>query len=123
MEEINIKSEKGRVIDVIGIDMSEKIESDKDKRENEKYSFLKKALRNELVFWGRVIGYEEEVQKDEKGEIKSLNLLVKVEYDGEEIYIPESQYFEPTFRFSRDDSKEENRVSARCQSLLHSDLS
>ena len=82
MEEINIKSEKGIVIDVIGIDMSENIESDKDKRENEKYSFLKKALRNELVFWGRVIGYEEEVQKDEKGEIKSLNLLVKVEYDG-----------------------------------------
>lgn len=30
---------------------------------------------------------------------------MKVEYDGEEIYIPESQYFEPTFRFSRDDSK------------------
>ena len=43
MEEINIKSEKGRVIDVIGIDMSENIESDKDKRENEKYSFLKKG--------------------------------------------------------------------------------
>ena len=105
MEEINTKTENSRVIDVIGIDMTDVIENDKYKKENEKYSFLKKALRNELIFWGRVIGYEEEVQKDENGEIKSLNMFVKVEYDGEEILIPDSQYFEPTFRFSRDDSK------------------
>ena len=78
MEEINTKTENSRVIDVIGIDMTDGIENDKDKKENEKYSFLKKALRNELIFWGRVIGYEEEVQKDENGEIGAVKGIPKL---------------------------------------------
>ena len=62
MEEINIKSEKGRVIDVIGIDMSENIESDKDKRENEKCYTCNTVIKR-MVIGGRSTYYCENCQK------------------------------------------------------------
>ena len=94
---------KQRKIAYIGERNPELSSNENEKEEN--FFKLRENIKRGVIYWGTVIGYE--VQEDTRvsGEDKPTTILIKVKYGDEEVFIPESEYFEPTFKFSYDDNK------------------
>ena len=76
-----------------------------EKEKEERFFKLTENIKHGLIYWGTVIGYEIQEDTRSNAEVKPSTILVKVKYGDEEVYIPDSEYFEPTFKFSYDDSK------------------
>ena len=94
---------KTRKIAYIGEKCNVPLVNEKEKEEN--FLKLKENIRYGTIYWGTVIGYEIQEDTRSTAEVKPTTILVKVKYGDEEVYIPDSEYFEPTFKFSYDDSK------------------
>lgn len=99
---------KARRIEETGLksdDLLKKETLSLDEERDRKFNEMQEQLRRGAIFWGTVIGYE--IQEDERvaSSNKPTTILVKVKFGDEEVMIPDSEYFEPTFKFSKDDSK------------------
>lgn len=94
---------KQRKITYIGERNPDLSSNENEKEEN--FFKLRENIKRGVIYWGTVIGYE--IQEDTRvsGEDKPTTILIKVKYGDEEVFIPESEYFEPTFKFSYDDNK------------------
>lgn len=94
---------KQRKIAYIGERNPELSSNENEKEEN--FYKLRENIKRGVIYWGTVIGYEVQEDTRVQGEDRPTSILVKVKYGDEEVYIPDAEYFEPTFKFSHDDSK------------------
>ncbi len=76
-----------------------------EKEKEERFFKLTENIKHGIIYWGTVIGYDVQEDTRSNASVKPTTILIKVKYGDEEVYIPDSEYFEPTFKFSYDDSK------------------